>query len=122
MQLGKEAGADGFVPFAEGAGVLIIAAAVFNAKLFGDRDLDVIDISAVPYRLKSGVCKTKGQDVLDGLFSKIMIDAVNLRFDKNFGEDFIELAGRSVIMTEWFFDNNTIVDTIRGQAAISETA
>ena len=40
----------------------------------------MIDISAIPDRFEDAVGKTERHDVLDGFFSQVVIDAVNLFF------------------------------------------
>ena len=57
---------------------IVIAAARFDADGFGNSNLYVIDVAAVPDRLENSVGKTKCQNVLDGFFSQVVINAVNL--------------------------------------------
>ena len=63
---------------AKRAGGFIEAAAMLYANGFGGSDLHVIDVVAIPQRLDDVVGETKDHQILNGLFSKIMIDAVNL--------------------------------------------
>jgi len=63
---------------AQRAGFVIVAAARADADCLRDGDLDVIDVVAVPQRLKDRVGEPEHSDILDGLFAKIVIDAVNL--------------------------------------------
>src|SRR5579875_208978 len=86
---------------------LIIAAAPLNADIFGDGDLDVIDVAPVPYRLEDAVRQAKHQDVLYRLFAEIVVDAINLVFFKDFADLAIEFARRCEIMAEWLLDNET---------------
>ena len=43
-----------------------------------NRHLHIIHISAIPNRLKDGIGESEKQNVLSGLFSKIVINAINL--------------------------------------------
>jgi hypothetical protein len=46
---------------------------VLQAHFLGHGDLHVIDVVAVPDRLKDGVGKTREQDVLNRLLPQVMI-------------------------------------------------
>ncbi len=63
---------------AQRPGGVIEAAAVANAELFLDRDLDVVDVVAIPDRLEHAVGETQHQDVLDGFLAEVMVDPVDL--------------------------------------------
>src|SRR5437016_8516031 len=63
---------------AQGAGSIEITATLFDADCFSIRDLDVIDVTAVPDRLEDCVIEAEDHDVLYSLFAKIVIDSVNL--------------------------------------------
>ena len=49
----------------------------FDANVFGDSDLHVIDGLARPNRLDQHIGKAQNQEVLDCLFAEIMVDAEN---------------------------------------------
>jgi hypothetical protein len=53
-----------------------MATASTNSIGFGDRDLHVIDVLAVPDRLEDTVGQSKRQDVLDGLFAEVIAKAL----------------------------------------------
>ena len=74
---------------AQSARLIVIAAALFDADRFRDGDLHVIDVAAIPDRLENTVGETKHQDVLDGFFAEVMIDAVDLLF----ADDLQRVAG-----------------------------
>ena len=65
---------------AQAAGVLVVAAAPLDAEGLRHRDLHVIDVAAVPDRLENAVGEAENQNVLDGLFAEVMVDAVDLAF------------------------------------------
>ncbi len=58
--------------------LLVVAAALLDADRFRHRDLHVVDVAAVPDRLEDAVGEAEDQDVLDGLFAQVVIDAVDL--------------------------------------------
>ena len=62
------------------AGRVVIAAAKLDAELFGHGDLHMIDIVAVPDRLKNAVAEAEYQNILDRFFAEVMVDAVDLAF------------------------------------------
>jgi len=53
----------------------------------------MVDVSTVPDRLKQGVGKTEGKDVLHRFLAQEMIDAVDLGFDKHAGQKLVEGPG-----------------------------
>jgi hypothetical protein len=65
----------------------------------------MIDVTPVPDRFKKAISQTENEDILDCLFAKIVIDAVNLLFLKNLTDLAVEFAGRGEIMSKRFFDD-----------------
>ena len=65
---------------AEGAGFLVEGPAAFDADGFGGGDLDVVDVVAVPDGLEDAVGEAEDEDVLDGLFAEVVVDAEDLVF------------------------------------------
>ena len=63
---------------AHGAGFLVERPAGAHAYVFGDRDLDVVDVVLVPDRLEDPVGEPQGKDVLDRLLAEVVVDAVDL--------------------------------------------
>ena len=63
---------------AQRAGRFVEGCAALDAEGFRGGDLDVIDVVAIPDGLENSVAEAEGEDVLDGFFAEIMIDAVNL--------------------------------------------
>ncbi len=91
---------------AESARFLVVGAASFDADGFGSGDLDVIDVATIPKRLENTVAEAERENVLNGLFPEIVIDAVDLRFVEDFVDFLVQLAGAGEVMTEGLFDND----------------
>ena len=92
---------------AQNACPIVVAAAMLDIDLFGNRDLDMIDVIAIPDRLENRIGEAEEQDVLDGLFTEIMIDTVDLIFLERLMDDVIERLRRTEIVAEGFLDNQT---------------
>ena len=99
---------------AEGAGFLIVAPAALDADGLGGGDLDVIDVLAVPERLKQRVAEAEGQDVLDGLFAQVVIDAVELVFGEVLVELVLQFAGAGLVVAERLFDDEAAPGAVGG--------
>jgi len=63
---------------AQDAGFLVVAAPSLDAQLLAGGDLDVIDEAPVPDGLEDGVREPEHQEVLDRLFSQVVVDAEDL--------------------------------------------
>ena len=60
---------------ADGADLLVKAAAALHAEILRHRDLDTIDEIAIPDRLEERVRKAEIKQVLHRLLAQIMVDA-----------------------------------------------
>src|ERR1700685_1158063 len=60
--------------------LLVESAASLHTEVLGHRDLDVLNVFAIPDRLEKRVGKTEVQNVLHGLLAQIVIDAKNRGF------------------------------------------
>ena len=58
--------------------MIVIAAAPLHPESFRHRDLHMVDVTPVPDGFEDAVCEAEYQDVLDGFFPQIMIDAIDL--------------------------------------------
>ena len=67
-------------------------ATTFNTDFFCDGDLYILDVFVVPKWLKDFVRKPEHEDVLNGLFPEVVIDAINLVLRKPCHEGVIEVA------------------------------
>jgi len=63
---------------AKRAGLLKEPGAALDRQLLGHVNLDVVDVTAVPDRLKQAVGEAEGEDVLDGLLAEEVVDAKDL--------------------------------------------
>ena len=57
---------------AQGAGRVVVGAAMLHADGLGDRDLDMIDVLTIPERLDETVGKPKDHDVLNRLLAHLV--------------------------------------------------
>ena len=55
-----------------------IAPATFDTDRFSDGDLDMGNMILIPLSAENWIGKAQRQEVLHGLFTKIMIDTINL--------------------------------------------
>ena len=70
------------------------------------RDLDVLDVVAVPDRLEDRVPEPQHQDVLDGLFAEVVIDSIDLRLVEVAADQIVELARRLEVAAERLLDDH----------------
>ena len=68
---------------ADGAGLFVEASAPSHAERFGHRDLNTLDIMAVPQRLEQRIGETEIEEVLDRLFAEEVIDTKDGRFGEH---------------------------------------
>ncbi len=82
------------------ARLLVVAAAVLDPELLGDRDLHVIDVAAVPHRLEDPVGEAEDEDVLHRLLAQVVIDPVDLLLAQVAAELPVEGARRLQVVPE----------------------
>jgi hypothetical protein len=87
------------------AGGVVEAAAMADAELFVDGDLDMVDMIAIPDRLEHAVGEAQHQDVLDGFLAEVMIDPVDLLLVDEFQQLVVQRLGRSEVGSERLFDH-----------------
>ena len=63
---------------AQRAGLVVVAGAGADADVLGGRDLDAVDVVAVPQRLEHAVGEAERQHVLDRLLAEVVVDAEDL--------------------------------------------
>src|SRR5688572_13266285 len=79
---------------------------MLHADLFGNGDLNVINIIPIPERLKDRVGKTRDQNILHSLFAEIMVNTIDLVFVERLMDLFVQTAGRGKVCAERFFDDD----------------
>ena len=90
---------------AQRAGVVVIAAAQLDAEGLGHGDLHVVDIAAVPDRLEDAVGEAEHQDILDGFFAEVMVDAVDLLLVACAESSRLSSRARGQVAAERFLDD-----------------
>jgi hypothetical protein len=78
---------------AQGSRVVVIAAPMPDAHVFGHGDGHVVHVTPVPDRLEEGIGKAEGQNVLHRLLAQVVIDAEDLGFLEIGGEYRVQGAG-----------------------------
>ena len=63
---------------AQQAGLVVVAGPVLHPEGFGDGELDVVDVMAVPDRLEDQVREAEHHDVLHRVLAQIVVDPVDL--------------------------------------------
>src|SRR3989442_15256842 len=69
---------------------VVVTSAFLHSDGFSHRYLYVIDITPVPNRFENSIGETESQNILNRLFSEIVIDPVHLLLFSNFQELFIQ--------------------------------
>ena len=90
---------------AQGAGLVVVAAARADAEVLGHGDLHVVDVAAVPDRLEDRVAEPQDQDVLDRLLPQVVVDAVDLPLAEDDVQAGVQLAGRLQVRAERLLDD-----------------
>src|SRR5664279_583832 len=91
---------------AQSAGVFIISRPALDPDRFGDRDLDMIDVSGIPQGLEQRIGKSQRHQILHCLLAKIMIDAENALFWKDRANRIIDERRRTAVFADRFFDDD----------------
>src|SRR5258706_13803219 len=92
---------------AHGPGFIVIPSPVSHAQLFRNGQLYMINIIPVPERLENRIGKTRSKNILNSLFSKVMINAINLVLGKDVVKKFIEGFGRLQVAYKWFLNDDS---------------
>jgi hypothetical protein len=91
---------------AAGAGLLVEGAPVLDPDRFGDGDLDVVDVAAVPDRLEDSVGEAEDQQVPDGLLAEVVIDPVDLRLPEDLADLAVQADRRVEVVAERLLDDD----------------
>ena len=90
---------------AQRSGFFVEGPAAFDAEGLGGGDLDVVDVVAVPDRLEDAVGEAEDEDVLDGLFAEVVVDAEDLALGEDGVDLAVELLGGFEVVAEGLFDD-----------------
>src|ERR1043165_2890514 len=91
---------------AQRARLFVVTRATADTRSFSRGDLDVVDVVAVPDRLKHRVAETEDEYVLNGVFAEVMIDAIDLVLGEHFRDLRVQRARGFEIAAEGFLDND----------------
>ena len=92
--------------------LFVECATPLNADRLSHSDLDVVNVSAVPDWLKDQVAEAEDQDVANGLFPEIVVDAVDLTFAEDFANLSVELHCGIKVATEGLLDDDASPATL----------
>ena len=88
------------------AGPFVETPAGLDAHGLGGRDLNMVDMVAVPERLEDAVGEAQHQDVLDRFLAEEVIDPIDLVFGQHLEDLRVEGFGRCSVMPERLFDDH----------------
>ncbi len=91
---------------AHGAGTVVVGAASLDADRFGDGDLHVVDVRAVPHRLEHRVGETKRQQVLHRLLAEIVVDAEDVILAEHRADGVVDRVGARAVLAERLLDDD----------------
>src|SRR5262252_4065851 len=83
-----------------------VASAFFNAHGLRNGDLHMIDVTTIPYGFEDTVAEAEDQDVLNGLFSEVVVNAEDLPLFEHFAYQAVQLLGGVEIIAERFLKDN----------------
>ncbi len=89
---------------ADDAELVKVPATPLGAERLLERDLDVIDVVAVPGRAQERVAESQDENVLDHLLAEIVIDTEELIFLPVGFKRLLELPGARQVLSERFLD------------------
>ena len=89
------------------------SAALLDTEIFDGGDFHVVDIVPVPERFEDAVGKTESQYILGSLFTKEMVDTVNLLFVEDRSIDFVQFTCRFEVVAERLLYNDTRMGSIQ---------
>src|ERR1700740_2322788 len=98
---------------ADGPGLIVEASASLYSEVLGHRDLETLDVVAVPEGFHKSIGETECEHVVHCTFSEIVIDAENVGFLENTKQNFIQLLCRGKIVPERLLhDDSSAVCTV----------
>ena len=97
---------------AQRAGLVVVAGAGSDAEVLGRRDLDAVDVVAVPQRLEHAVGEAERQHVLDRLLAQVVVDAEDLLLIEGREHAPVEFAGLLERRAEGLLDDHAHVGVV----------
>lgn len=89
------------------AGLVEVAPTALDTDLLGHGDFHVGDVILVPLGFEQTVGETQGDQVLDGLFAQVVVDAVGAVLREELRYGVIHLARGFQIGADWLFQDHT---------------
>src|SRR5207302_8616502 len=90
----------------ERPGGFIITTPGFHPQRFGCRNLEMVNVTRVPDRLKNRVGETENQNVLRRFFAEKMVNPVSLVFTESVPHDPSQVARGSEIAAKRLFNDD----------------
>src|SRR4051812_37083811 len=91
---------------ADSAGFIVEGPAALHAKILRHRDLNTLDIIAIPEGLHERICKTKCDHILHRCFSQEVIDAKDRGLRKRRKQNTVEVfRGFEVVSERFLYDD-----------------
>jgi hypothetical protein len=97
-----------------GADAVVIASSRTDTNVLSHGDLHMIDVVCVPDGLIHRVGEAQSQDVLNGLFTQIVVDAEHRLWWKHSFDRRIELCCGFFVLTERFLDDDSAPTRVDG--------
>src|SRR5260370_41446059 len=88
------------------AGLIIKGSSALDSEIFGNGDLNTLDVRAIPERLQERIRETAVKHVVDRPFAKVMIDAENCVLLESPKQNRIKRTCRGEVCPERLFDND----------------
>jgi len=104
----------------QGAAGLVVPSPLLDADGLGGRDLDAGDVVPVPDRLEDRVREAQDQDVLDGLFTQVVVDAEDLGFLAAALNNPVQGLGAAVVRAKGFLDDNPAAAGVLEQSGLGQ--
>src|SRR5262245_5962280 len=91
---------------ADGADLFVKSTTSLHTEALRLCDLHIVHKIAIPNWLEEGVCKAKVQQILNSLFSQVVIDAIHRRFGEDFMQRRIQRLSRGEVAAKRFLHYN----------------
>src|SRR5579864_1873933 len=87
---------------ANGTRLIVKTPTALYAEVLCHRDLDALDVVAVPKGFDKSIGKAERQDVVDCSLAQIMVNTVDVAFVERPKQNLVQFLRRRQIMPEWF--------------------